>query len=268
MKNPDKSSAQPAAIRTVGRVFSLLERLVESPAPMRLTDVARELDLAPASAHSLLHRLAKLGYVECPQGERKYRVGHKLVRLAVRVVEHLEVEPIARPHLEALAKRTGEDIYLALPQPDGVVYVAKVEGSQSLRLNIRLGILRPLHSTAIGRLYLAMQPDEEIDRYLETADIEALTPATITDPAALRRSIELTRAAGYAVSEQQTVEGICAVSIPIFDGRERFAAGLTISAPASRFATHRAQFIADGTAAARAISIQLGSGAQDRAGVA
>ena len=259
---------QPAAVRTVARVFAVLERLVESPVAMRLTDIARELDLAPASAHSLLHRLAQLGYVECPDGDRRYQIGPNFVRLAVRVVDHLEVESLARPHLEALAKRTGEDVYLALPQPDGVVYVAKVEGSQSLRLNIRLGILRPLHSTAIGRLYLAMQPDEVVRQLLDSAKIEALTPSTITDRTALLGAIETIRAAGYAISEQQTVEGICAVSIPIFDGRKRFAAALTISAPVSRFNAHWVQFVADGTTAARAISARLGAAAEPSAGVA
>lgn len=226
---------------------------------MRLTDVARELDLPPASAHSLLHRLVQLGYVEPDVSQRRYQIGSALVRLAVRITDRLGVERIARPFIEDLARRTREDVYLATPQRDGITYTAKVEGSESLRLNIRLGVLRPLHSTSVGKLYLAMLPDDELEPRLCALTLDKRTTATITQASDLRRAIDEIRAQGYALSEQETVEGICAIAIPITDAHDRFVAALSISVPVRRFYERRAEFVAEGIATANAISDSLGS---------
>lgn len=265
---PEKGDAPIAALRTVARVTALLELLAESVTPMRLTDIARRLCLPLGSAHNLIHRLADLGYVETSGEGRAYQVGPKLVRLALCVTERLDIEQVARPLIAALAAQTREDVYLAIPQRKEIIYVAKVEGSESLRLNIRIGIPRPLHSTSVGKLLLAMLPDDEVDAYLKKAPFEAFTAATKTTSDALLREIKEIRIAGYALSEQETVEGICALGIPIFGGRGRFAAAISISAPMRRFNLRREQLIKEGCATAMMISKLLGSSEGTAHGVA
>lgn len=243
----------------------MLELVADSKQALRLSDIAKTLELAPASAHNLLRRLTDAGYLERFGIERRYRVGHRTVQLCVRVLDGIDVVRVARPLIEELATRIREDVYLALPRPDGIAYTSKVDGSEGLRLDVALGMPRPLHCTAVGKLYLAMQSALWLTRYFETTTLERFTPATITQPALLRQAIEEIRKRGYALSNEETNVGVCSASVPIFDAHSRFEAAITVAVPIRRFQMHGEMFIAEVMTTARSVSALLGRPAEGAA---
>ncbi len=258
---PDADLDDVAGSRTVARVIGLLELLTESPQPLRLSDVSRQLKLPVASAHSLLQRLMKLNYIEAPDNERRFRIGPRLLRLAVRVVDRVSVERLARPVLEQLAFDCKDDVYLAIPQHDGICHVAKFEGAEGFCLNIRLGTLRPLHSTSVGKLYLALSSREQRQRLVGAGELASFTPDTIVDRMVLDDALAAIVEQGYAVNVNETVEGVCSIAFPIFDIRGAFVAALSIWAPWRRFVARREEFARMGAAAAREIGLRIGAGA-------
>jgi DNA-binding IclR family transcriptional regulator len=107
------------------------------------------------------------------------------------------------------------------------IYIDKVDGTQSVRLNIELGAPRSLHATAIGKLILAFSPPS----LLEAVVAEGLTPLTrdtITDPARLRLELAEIRKRGFATSNSQSTEGIYALAAPVV-ARDRLIAGVCIA---------------------------------------
>ena len=243
---------------TVGRVIAVLERLAHSHKPMRLTEIARGLQLPVSSTHVLLRSLTSLGYVEVNTDDRTYSVGPRMVRLSIGIVSRLEVVDVGRPLVTDLAMRLGEDVYLAVAERDAISYAYKADGEQSLRLDIQLGIERPLHATSVGKLYLAMQNDNDLERLLGTLNLYAFTSSTAVELRTLRKQIEEIRSLGYAVSDQEMVEGIVASAAPIFDDRGRMIGAVSAPVLRTKFKERGGELVEALSETAAQISERLG----------
>ncbi len=88
----------------------------------------------------------------------------------------------------------------------------------------------PLHCTANGKAFLASMPPQDLARVL-AGSLVALTPRTITDPAALALELERIRADGIAYDREEHAEGICAVGT-VLPG---LAVAVSVPLPAQRF---------------------------------
>jgi DNA-binding IclR family transcriptional regulator len=245
----------------VSRVISVLELLAQSPDPMRLTEIARSLALPVSSTHVLLRSLTNLGYVELSTAKRTYSVGPRLTRLGIRIVSRLEIVEVARPFVDELAGELKEDVYLAVAESEGISYAYKANGQQSLRLDIQLGIERPLHATSVGKLYLAMQEDTKLEMLLGKLDPHGYTASTATSLRVLRDQITQIRRLGHAVSDQEMVEGIVACAAPILRADGSMAGAISVAVLRTAFQERGDQLLSGLTATAIKVSRRLGSDA-------
>ncbi|MHB8731061.1 MAG: IclR family transcriptional regulator, partial [bacterium] len=250
--------SSPAALRTVARVVEVLELVADRPPGLAISEIASLLEMPVSSAHALVRRLAELDYLRRRPSDRRYHAAPRLVRLGIRVAGGLEVMTVARPFISDLSARTGEDVYLALVEDRGVIYADRATGSQSLRLDIALGTLRPLHATAVGKLYLAMLDESELKTGLRRLKLERYTSNTLTEPAALARELQAIRRAGYALTNGEHIEGVSSVAAAIRDGAGDFVGALVLALPRRRFKEHQQVLIRSVVAAAHHVSEQLG----------
>ena len=113
----------------------------------------------------------------------------------------------------------------------------------------------------MGRVLLAGLSAERLQRYFDSAKLEALTERTVTDPAKLRSLIEECRRAGYAAVEDELAYGVIALAVPVFDPQRRVVAALNSSSHSRR--TTRTRLVRDRLAmlqqASREISADLAS---------
>jgi IclR family pca regulon transcriptional regulator len=119
---------------------------------------------------------------------------------------------------------------------DGVdiVYLARTSVRTLLRLEAHVGSRFPAHATSMGRVLLAGLSPERLNRYFESARLEALTERTVTDPAKLRALIEDCRRLGYAAVEDELAYGVIALAVPVFDHQHRVVAALNSSSHSRR----------------------------------
>jgi IclR family pca regulon transcriptional regulator len=99
---------------------------------------------------------------------------------------------------------------------------------------ISVGTRFPAHATSMGRVLLAHQPGEWLDRYLATTELRPFTRRTVTDPAKLRGILTRVRAQGYALVDQELEEGLRSLAVPIRNGSGLPVAAMNVSAHASR----------------------------------
>jgi len=241
----------------VARVIAVLE-LIADGVTVTPSQVAARLNLPVSSAHSLIKRLKDLEYLEQAPGERGYRAGAMLVRLGIRITSLLNVVTVAHPFIAQLARTTGEDTYFAIADSNGIVYADRVEGRQSLRLSIALGEPRPLHSTAVGKLFLAYLSEEELERVLVHIAMVRHTERTITSQRALMQEIRAIRKSGYSVTDQEHLDGVAAVAAPVLNTHNKFVGSITIALPRSRFTAAGQPLIESVVEAGAAVSRQLG----------
>jgi len=146
------------------------------------------------------------------------------------------------------------------------VCIEKVESKEVLRDSLRVGDQFPAHAGASGKVLLAYLPPDELRNYLKSGHgLKALTPRTITDPKKLAADLVRTRRQGFAYScGERVMDGLCAISAPIFDSEGRAPYSLTITLTPFRLqAKGRSKLVEVVKRFAAEISHKLGSDSDD-----
>jgi DNA-binding IclR family transcriptional regulator len=225
----DTAASPPARIQPVDRALRLLKAVAESRTPPTLPALAAAADVNPSTAWRLLATLQDHGFVARSRGG--YVVGYATVRVAAAADERV-LARTARPLLERLADETQEAVSLSVPQHRTIVSIDHVAGPRVVSAGW-VGEHLPLHCTSNGKLLLASWPDEELAAFV-AEPLAALTPRTITEPAALLEELGRIRRRAFGVEVEEFEVGLHAVSAAARDARGAPIATLSASGPAYR----------------------------------
>jgi len=226
--------------------------------------IAEALGIPKSSLTGLLGDLAGRGYVRFDPASRRYILGSRVLSLGRRYLEALDLPRIAEPVLDSIVKQVNESSALAIRDGSEIVVIAQATCGHQLVYTMTVGHRAPLHCTASGKIILAFEADREA--LLAGMDLARVTGKTITDRAVLRRHLRDARSSGYAVSDEEAIDGVFALAVPIFAGR-RVAAALSTAIPSSRLtgglARRVLRVLADG---ADELNAHLGGSGAQRAG--
>ncbi|MCU0504738.1 MAG: IclR family transcriptional regulator [Chloroflexi bacterium] len=247
----------PARIRSVDRAADVLELLARERTAS-VTDVAAALGVHKSTASRLLAALEARDLV-AQDGERgKYRLGFGIVRLAAAATARLDLVEQSRPVTRRLAETVGETVNVARLEAGAAVNLDQALGPAAITSHDWVGQRTPLHATSSGKVLLASLDRESRERLL-AEPLPRFTPATITDPAVLRRQLDEAREVGWACTIEELEGGLNAVAAPI-RGRDGVVVGaVSISGPSYRLTPERIPGISrDVLAAAAEIGARLG----------
>jgi IclR family acetate operon transcriptional repressor len=246
-------------IQSVDRAISILNAFTITEAQLGVTELSHRLGLHKSTVHRLLASLEKGGLVERDRRNRKYSLGIRLIELAGTMLNSRNVPQVVRPYLHYVADAVEELTYLAYLVRGEVLNVEQVPGPHLVQSVGWQGRRTPLHCTSAGKIFMAHMPEKELERVLE-ADLERLTPKTITDPADLRYELERVREQGYATSFEELEEGTNALAVPISSPDDEVIAAIGVVGPSYRFTPERALSHLDVIrSVAREVSHRLGN---------
>src|SRR4030043_2229877 len=157
-------------VQTIERISVILDILGQNPQGISIRDLSTKVSLPKGTTHRLLSSLSYLGYVRQDPKTRNYFLGFKLVELGNLLLGQLDLRKEAEPFLRDLAKATNETVHMVVMDRDEVVYIEKVEFEQNpggLRMASRVGLRNPIHSCAVGKVFLSNFSDEAIDHFLK-----------------------------------------------------------------------------------------------------
>lgn len=218
-----------------------------------VTELARSLGLPKSTAHRLLAALARHALVERdPRG--RYRLGFGLVALGLGALEQEPLVHASRGLLESEAARLGETVFLVAARGGELRVLEKAEGTGVLRASPRIGSTVPVHATAVGKVYLAWDPDG-VPRLHEP--LERFTARTVRTWSALSRTLPTIKEEGYAVSNEEWVAGLAVVAAPVH-GPTHLLGTIAIATATPRFETLGAEILgARAQAVARGVENRL-----------
>jgi DNA-binding IclR family transcriptional regulator len=222
--------------------------------------VSREVGMSKSTVHRILRVLEQHGFVTQNADTRRFRLGLAGIELGRRAQAGMELRRVALPIMEQLSTMSGETVLLQVVSPEGdrVVCIERVQQRRGLRLILDVGSTAPLYAGCSSKVLLAYLDKESVDSVLK-GRLRPLASHTTTDAAQIRAQLVEIRRKGYAVSFEETDEGVAGVSFPVRDARDRVIASLTISGPLTRVnaATidHYTGIVRDG---ARRIAAELG----------
>lgn len=229
-----RATAQPQ-VKILDKALRVLMLFRPEQPEWGVTAVAREVDMPKSTVYRILRVLQQHGFLSQDPDTRRFRLGLAVLELGRRAHEGLELRRIALPIMERVAALSGETVLLQVvgPDADRVVCVERVQQRQGLRLILEVGATAPLHAGCSSKVLLAFMPEEAIERVL-SGSLAPVTSHTMTDPDQIRAELAKIRHDGYAISFEETDEGVAGVSVPIRDHLDRVVAGLSISGPITR----------------------------------
>jgi DNA-binding IclR family transcriptional regulator len=221
-------------IQSLERGFALLEEIARHRDGIGLAALARRVGLHTSTAFHLVKTLMALGYVDQVAESRRYRLGRQVFSLAAGALDEIELKSLATPALQRLARATGETSHFAVRAGARIVVLAKTAGSGMFPMADQVGVERPAHATALGKVLLAAMPPDELERYLATTRRERLTGKTIVDAEPLGRELAEVAESGIALDDGEFDAEARCVAVPVHDFTGAVVGALGISGPVWR----------------------------------
>jgi IclR family KDG regulon transcriptional repressor len=143
---------------------------------------------------------------------------------------------------------------------DAVVVIARTSGPGAFQLTDRVGVVRPAHCTALGKVILAALRPDQLARFLERVELNPSTDKSITEVPALMREIEAVRRDGIAFDDGEFNIEVRCVAVPVKDFTGQTIGALGISGPIWRLSIQALQSRAKIVqAAAERLSAEFGA---------
>lgn len=230
----DASNEKPGQIPTNLRLLRLVEEVARAGTPVSPAALCEALRLPKPTVHRLLTTAEDEGFLQRDVDGRSYGPGQRLRHLAGNTLSSQRIRTERLIIMRRLAEDVGETCNLAAPGRHGMIYLDRVETHWPIRVQLPVGTQVPFHCTASGKLYLSSLRSEKLSRMLNWLDLTRQTARTITDPEALREELSRTRAQGHSTDDEEFMDGMAAVAVPIRDTEGRLLTTLSIHAPLLR----------------------------------
>lgn len=228
----------PGTVQSLRRGLQVLNAIADAGA-LPLTDIARGLGVPLSTAHHLVKTLETQGYVSQRKSGGEYRLGNRVFRLAGAAWDADDIGVLAEPFLEDLTLKTGETSNLAISDRGQVFVIARFESEGPWRMFQRVGAPRPAYCVATGKLLMAFQRPSTVRQYLAAIELKPLTPKTITSRTLLEQELRKTRNQGYAVDNEEFLQGIRCVAAPVCNFSDQVVAALGLFGPLWRIPDER-----------------------------
>lgn len=218
-------------IQSVENSLDIFDLIIQSDG-VRLNDLTEELGMPKSTAHRYLSTMKSKGYLV--QEENTYRISGKFIQFAEQVYNRHPAYPMIAEKVEELAAETGELVQFLIEEHHQAVYVFQSVGQKGIKIDTKKGSTGPLHSTAGGKAILSTWPESAIRAFCDSSQLPQITPSTITDQTEFQSELETVRDRGYAINDQENIEGVRAVAVPIGESGGRAFGAISISGPINR----------------------------------
>lgn len=213
---------------SVERGFRILELLAERRQAVDVTTVASESGLPFSSTYRFLSVLVDLGYVQKTENDL-YWLGYRLFKLSGYANEITLVKNAAHQILSLLAHDVGLTVHMGALEGLQVIYHAKFESENSMRIVSGVGMRLDAHVSALGKVLLSHLSDAEINRLYRLNPLRKHTQKSITTLASLKNELREVRARKIAYDNEEIAPGLRCVAVPVYDHENELVCAISIS---------------------------------------
>jgi IclR family KDG regulon transcriptional repressor len=258
MSKAEKTNGNSASVGVITKVLRILEALQGASSGLGLKAICDQTGINKSTAHRFLKHLERERYLLRTEAGT-YLIGPRLSQLSARGHQEATLQAVARSILWDLWKSTHETVNLGVLDQGTVLYVDVIESPHEFRLSSRIGTRRSVHVTALGKALVAFLPEETRQTILDSIAFQPATQKTIGNLVQFRQELEKVRRQGYAVDDEEAVQGARCVSAPILNSAGAPVAAVSVSGPVTRVTPSLVSALAGAVrSAARAISDAMG----------
>jgi len=225
------SKPAPAVAGTAAfsKFMDVLQRVAEAEQPPGVVDLARACGYPRPTVYRIVSALLEHGMITQRSEGGTYELGPRLLSLASRSWSRFDLRVALASELRALRDATGETVHMAVPSEGAMIYVEKLESPGPLRMVSRVGGRLSLHSSAVGKAYLAALPEADCEAILARLSMPGFMPNTLTTREAMRAELQRVREQGYAVDNEENEAGIVCYGVALLNPDGQPVAGVSVS---------------------------------------
>jgi len=246
-------------INSILRASNVLRCFLGEKTHLKISELAHELHLDRSTTYRILLSLEKCGLVEKDPKTGEYSLGLSTFEIGNTYIRRMDFIKASNPIMTELAMRVQETTHLAVLSDTEIVYVDKVDSPRTLGVMSKIGQRGPVYCTALGKVLLAFQPENDQSRIIRKIRLTPFTPRTITSKQKLVEELKAIRKQGYALDHREIEQEVECIGAPIQDHLGNVIAALSISGPQRKIGTPQEKhFVAEVIRAAGLISSKLG----------
>ena len=226
MDEPDKNKSH---VQSLARALRLLETLANAEREISLTELADKLEWPKSTVHGILATLRDYRFVDQSDVNGRYRLGVRLFEYGQKAARNWGIREIALPVMQKLNAQCGEMVQLATEDAGEVFYLEKLDSTHIIRIVSEIGTRLPMHCSGLGKVLLAYRTPADARAILMRNGMRRMTNNTITDPVQMDMELAKIRKQGYALDNQEIMEGLRCVAAPIRDmnGNVKYAVSVS-----------------------------------------
>ncbi len=234
MSKSTGEKAERYTIQSIDKALDMIELLAEHGS-LSLIELTELLEQPKSSTYRIVLTLENRGFISRSDEDGKYCLGYKQLMLTRNLLERNTLRTAALQEMKKLSERYGDTVNLGVLLDGKVLYVEILESTHALRMTDSIGSRSPFHATAIGKTIAAFLKEDIVHSLAEQHGLPALTPYTIHTVERLNEELAVIRQQGYALDNQEIVEGARCVAAPIFDMYGNPLGALSLSGAMHRF---------------------------------
>lgn len=232
MAQQDKSRTVDA-VQTSLNIIDLLQRRNGAG----VTELSAELNLSKGTVHSHLTTLLKNDYLI--KDDDEYKLSLRYLHLAETVKNRITIFDVVREELDSLAEESSELAQFACEEHGKAVYLYKSGGKNAVQTASSVGKREYLHCISLGKAMMAHYSEEYVEEIIDRHGLPAFTDQTITSREELFEVLDEVRERGYAVDNEEKIEGLRCVAAPVTSGEGEVLGSVSVSGPSSRMVGDR-----------------------------
>ena len=222
-------------VKSLAKALRLLDSLGKSDSGTSIATLSKELKMGKSTVHRLLATLREFDLVWFDPDTSNYALGARILRWSDLLVRQNLLIRHGLPILRSLVESCHETANLAVLEGTEILFVARYESSQRLRMSDVVGGRSPSHCTALGKALLSRLSEREFQAIYEGAEsLKAVTPNSITSKEKLWDHLKKVREDGVAYDFEENVAGGVCMATAVQNHAGHAVAAMSISLPTQR----------------------------------
>ena len=214
-------------VPALDKCFAILERMARMKQPMGISDISNALGYHKSTVFNMVHTLVDLGVLE-NGSEGKFRLGPRLYALARAAGRGSELVSTIRPYLEEISEKTKLSAFLGIRSHSRAIIMDKIDSPMDIKVSSEAGMSIPLLAGAGGKVLLSQLPDKKVDRILSESKLVKYTPSACVNRKKYKDMIRRAREERFALDDEEYIEGVRAVAVPLRLNRVNLEAALWV----------------------------------------
>ena len=214
----EKKKVQFKRVPALDKCFRILEFLSNSRTSLGVTEISTPLKLNKSTVFNIIYTLVDLRILETVPGN-KVRLGLKLYDLSRESNAGGLLISKVRPFLEEINRKTKLSVFLGLRSNLKAAIMDKVDSPHDIKISSAKGMKIPLIAGSHGKALLSLLAEDQLDEILVEKNLRKFTPHTCTLPLPYKQMVQKTAADRFALDDEEYLEGIRSLAIPLDLGR-------------------------------------------------